>query len=479
MLWEYYLCTIIDALIDKEYSDFPSLEHLKKGVFNAVFEKTNMKRLRVYNTQNVPLHLRGIGLYCGESQIDENILPPYAASSGAQKNEKELSFRFNAMEKPYMFHTQDGLENNWLEVEFETPVLLTSAVLYGRTNGYVARSGYLALDIVSDQGTVRTVYDYQNILRDTAGELCSKLVTNPTALRFSPEQITLACLVLLSAKNDCMENVAEQLQNLEALGFASSVVKRYINEHILRSRKKQFTMKHGCQYTYNLWTDEEKCVYLDACLEVIKRLTPVSECIFFAYGCLLGFIREPTQFIPHDDDLDIVIVGKRKEFKTKKALGAEVARVLTENGVKVEDVWTNLCQVRYNNSKKIDIFFRIEDDDGKIYISPKLPDVYLTSEECYPTITIDVLGRSCPVPRNPFAFLNKVYGPDWRIPQDRKICKNVTDRESIRVSLDEGALLKEAEQVMTLNEKLYHRVLSEKKAGNFKLLHMPGHGGKS
>ncbi len=462
MLWEYYLCSCIDSLIGTECSHFPSMQYLKTGVFACAFDDAWVKKLRVYNTQEDQLSLRGIKLYSGKDEIDGQSLPLYSCTSGAQYKEKPFSFQLCKAAGSSMFCTKTGLENNWMEVEFKKPVLLSKIVLYGRTGETVyARSNCLALDIFDEQGIKQTVYDYQKEIIAAAATLPAKLLPNPSIFRFSQEQIQLVCRILLAARNDSFGETRNLLQELDGMEFSSSAVKKYINECVLKGKKKQFTMKFGCKFTYNLWTQEEKSNYLDACLQVIELLKPHFDKVFFGYGSLLGFVREPEHFIPHDDDLDIVVVGPKATYKDKKTMCEKVRMLLSRNGVEIVKAGGSFCHVKYNNSRRFDVFIRLEDEDGKIYISPRLPDVYLTADECWPTIPIDIMGRSCPVPRNPFAFLDKVYGKDWRIPQDRKISRNVRNSKSIAVGYDENALLDEGIQAIALNEEFYRRMVLE------------------
>jgi hypothetical protein len=45
------------------------------------------------------------------------------------------------------------------------------------------------------------------------------------------------------------------------------------------------------------------------------------------------------------------------------------------------------------------------------------PRQVIQREEVFPPIEYPLLGIDLPIPRNPFRYLAKVYGPDWADPQ--------------------------------------------------------------
>ncbi|MBO4317847.1 MAG: hypothetical protein J5855_06200, partial [Mailhella sp.] len=122
MLWEYYLCSCVDAILEKDFADYPSLSFLKKGRFPASFEKTKVKKIRLYNTSNLHLHLRGVELYDDGKRIEEDALPVFTVSHGNYYKNQNYEFRFNAIVEPYMFHTANDQSENWIEIEFADPI---------------------------------------------------------------------------------------------------------------------------------------------------------------------------------------------------------------------------------------------------------------------------------------------------------------------------------------------------------------------
>ncbi len=77
----------------------------------------------------------------------------------------------------------------------------------------------------------------------------------------------------------------------------------------------------------------------------------------------------------------------------------------------------------------------------------------MNREECYPNIKIDILGYKCPIPRNPFVFLEKVYGADWRVFMDKNIYKKEHRRSSM-FSDSNDALLDEMLPILDIANKL-------------------------
>ena len=145
---------------------------------------------------------------------------------------------------------------------------------------------------------------------------------------------------------------------------------------------------------------------------------PKYEHSFFAYGTLLGFVRETTYFIPHDHDIDIICIVPLKKYKTNKVFFDEISLYLDENGIRITNYNKNCLHIKYG-SHELDIFCGLEDTDGGIIIVPYNRGKYLNASFLFPTTEMDIMGISCPVPKEPITFLESYYGSNWRIPIDK------------------------------------------------------------
>ncbi len=454
MIKEYYLCEIILDLIMKKYSLYPSLNFLKNGIIPVHIEANNLKQLRIYNTEKQFLHFRGIELWkSGTLMYDEN-LPSYQVTVGKNYKDSSMDFSFGNIVNPYMIHTVSEIGYNYAEITFDSPIDIDKIVIYPRLNrNTYIRANCIAIDIADNDYKQITVFSYQQEIWKTADMITNDLLNNICSIYFSSKQIKIVAFILLSVINESFYEIKNSLLLLGQTGIDSFSVKKFFNDKILKKKSKQFNMNWGCQYTFNLWSEDEKRNYIKTTLDVIELLRPISDNIFYAYGTLLGFIREPSGFIPYDSDIDIIVVAKRKEYPTYLDLANAIRKILEEKGASIPHFSSNDFHVIFNNSKRFDIFFRFEEEDGKIFLHPKLKNVYMTINECYPNIYIDILGYKCPIPKNPFIFLDKVYGNDWRIPMDKNIYKKEQGKDFM-ISQSDDSFIEEALPIFELTNRL-------------------------
>ena len=455
MLKEYYLCKKIDEVIQNKYKQYPSLQFLKNGTITIKAKEDNLTRLRIYNTQEQFLSFCGIELWHNDQMLEDKSLPQYEFTVGKTYDDSPVEFEFGKIAKPYIVYTVDDIDLNFFEIKFSSPISIDKIVIYLRNDGKIhKRSNCIAADITDDIGISSTVFSYQRVLWEYAELISNDLLDNISSIYFTLEQIRTVAFIIISAYNESFYNTKNLLLDLEKSYFCSSAVKRYLNNVILLPRKKQYTMNWGCRYTFNIWSEEEKRNYIKTSLDVIEMLKPISDNIFYAFGTLLGFVREPSGFVPHDADIDIVVVGKRSIYPSYVELSGAIRKILEAHGASIPHASTNDFHVVINKCRRFDIFFRFEEDDGKVFLHRKLKNVYMDIEDCYPNSTIDILGYKCPIPKNPFVFLEKVYGADWRVPMDKNIYKK-EHGESFMVSKPEDALLDEMLPVLDLVNSLF------------------------
>ena len=454
MLREYYLCKKIEEIIQNKYNQYPSLPFLKNGIITIKAKEDNLIRLCIYNTQKQFLHFCGIELWHNGQMLEDINLPSYKFKIGKAYKNSPVEFEFGKIVKPYILHTVSDIGLNFFEIEFFSPISIDKIIIYMRNNGTTfKRTNCIAVDITNDRGISSTVFSYQRVLWEYAELISNDLLGNISSIYFTSEQITLTAFIILSVINESFYNVKVNLQELEQLGVDSSSIIKFFNEKILSKRKKQFSINGGYQYTFNLWSEEEKLDYIKTTMNVIEMLKPISDNIFYAYRTLLGFVKEPSGFISDESNIEIIIVAKRSEYPSHVELSDAVRKILEAHGASISHASSNGIQVTVNNSKSFDIFFRFEENDGKIFLHPKLKIVYMDREECCPNIRINILGHKCPIPRNPFVFLEKAYGMDWRVLMDKNIHKK-EHCKSFMASDSNDALLDEMLPVLDIANKL-------------------------
>ena len=143
--------------------------------------------------------------------------------------------------------------------------------------------------------------------------------------------------------------------------------------------------------------------------EIFARL--FSKHLFICYGTLLGCIRE-GDFIPHDDDVDVCFLAEGSTIHEATEEFRKVVEGLRNKGYTVEVQ----SQIQFHwriAGVEIDVFMAwIE--AGRFYsYNVAAP---LARDDIYPVRPHDFNGREVPVPCNPTAVLEAIYGPGWRVP---------------------------------------------------------------
>ena len=221
--------------------------------------------------------------------------------------------------------------------------------------------------------------------------------------------------MIILAKLEYFNNFNDTFYMCNKLNIDAFAVKYFINNRILQDKNYQITLKYGTKRTFNLWKYEEKFDYLKKTRDVIDILYKISPYIFYAYGTLLGFIRENDGFIPYDYDIDIIMIVESDKFLDLSEFENFFIPFLRKNNIEIVKHGLSYYHIKYNNSPRFDIFPGIKDKVGNVYYHGIVcPDI----KYIYPTIDIDIMGIKCPIPRNPFYFFDTWYGKDWRIPKE-------------------------------------------------------------
>jgi len=205
------------------------------------------------------------------------------------------------------------------------------------------------------------------------------------------------------------------IELLNTCKFLSSDEKKQIKLEISRNFlfKKQFEWtNHGITRTFRFWSAEDKRSYLSGAKELIEVLKMKTDCVSLGFGSVLGFVRN-QDFIPHDDDIDIVLGLAPEKFVD--VLNGLVAFLEDKGYRNFGKNLTHLtvCKVgaRLNG---IDIFIGII-EDGYFSCFPSRRKV-LRFDDVFPAEDQIFFETPLPFPKNPRAYLEAVYGPDWRNP---------------------------------------------------------------
>ena len=191
-------------------------------------------------------------------------------------------------------------------------------------------------------------------------------------------------------------------------------IQRTTNDCHLLQRSVEW-VKPGVIKTFRFWSEAEKQSYLQLCTEACEamRASGLDACLGF--GSVLSFVRD-RDFIPHDDDLDI-IVAMPPEIRDFTSALADVKARLKNAGYEASGKFYSHFHVRKTGQpgKVIDIFVGIREGETVTWFPG--PRSSLLYSEIFPPMASDFLGLPVHIPANPFNYLAKIYGPDWHKPQ--------------------------------------------------------------
>ena len=393
------------------------LSQLHAGVFHIQFEKPHaFKALKIYNTEKEFLRLRGVYLYRDMQEVTVHE-EDYSWAMGGKRLNVDYTFSFNKTMVDDMIFTNEN--RPWVNITFREPRTIDALTVLTRTRDASYRhANYLAVAVSPDGKTFHQVYSVADQLENLVDKIASSF-PDP-AYGLNRAQLRLAVKMILYVRCEYDAKYERWVLEGQKLDLNTQDIKDKINEKLL-PQKIQITNSDGLVKSFAVWTEEEKRAYVEATRKVIDLLYMFTPHVFYSFGTLLGFIREKNFFIPYDHDIDICFVVDGSKYLTFESLAAELIPYLKYRGVTVVNrVATNLYTVAYKKSPYFDLFPVLEDKTGMCSLGT-VNRYRVPKEVLYPTIPMDILGVSCPIPRSPFECLRYFYGDTWRTPID---CRN-------------------------------------------------------
>jgi hypothetical protein len=174
---------------------------------------------------------------------------------------------------------------------------------------------------------------------------------------------------------------------------------------------------HGLRRSFRFWAEHEKQEYLSLGNKIIETLRPLTEHICFGFGIVLGHIRT-GDFISHDDDVDILIAFDRREVATLSAGLSLVSETLRAHGFRVDGDFISHRWVFGARNVPLDVFVGLIEEDGRLSFYPARRNIY-ELHDIFPANNVKVFDTLVPFPKNVSVYLEKTYGPKWRIPNSK------------------------------------------------------------
>ncbi|MCL3816994.1 class I SAM-dependent methyltransferase [Aeromicrobium wangtongii] len=185
-----------------------------------------------------------------------------------------------------------------------------------------------------------------------------------------------------------------------------------INSLYLLDRELEWT-NHGILRSFRFWSRGEKVEYLHAANGLAEVLEGIGSEVLIGFGSVLAYVRD-QDFIPHDDDLDLIVAFDATEVGSLTEALDLVVVALQKAGC---EVWGDLPTHRKASSGSghvIDVFVGLI-EDGRVSWFPSARGG-LSVEQVFPGQTVDFLGVPVRMPARPHEYLEVTYGPDWATP---------------------------------------------------------------
>ncbi len=189
-------------------------------------------------------------------------------------------------------------------------------------------------------------------------------------------------------------------------------IREYFNRNFLFDQQRELAA-HGVRRSFRFWSLEEKAEIIRFSREVIDALVSVAGAdAALGYGTALAIARS-KDLIPHDDDVDIICALPVSRFPTFDDALDHLANVFSETDLKVYG--RNPSHCKFNRKHlTLDVFVKLQEDE--FISSIPGPRKSILWSDVFPACEIDLFGVAIPVPRDMNAYLTKVYGENWRIP---------------------------------------------------------------
>ena len=413
---------LLDIAKGYNFEATPVYRDLSEEMFTATFNSMEATGIIIENVEQDFLHLRGVKIFSKGKEIDGDSLPKYQCHAKSEWKDIPLAekYRIGDIKKDYAFHTKKGKNTDCrFSIAFDEPVRIDKIQIILRRHK-AWRSKSCRITVLDKLGNENVVFDNPKRIIESLSKHSKKAFRNTD---YTEEQCKYLMYLFFSILHDPEKYSRPSwmtiLQQAESHGLDQDSIKRFLNESVLLEKRLQFC-SFGLVKTFRCWTDGELHDFLLTTREAIDAIKPFCPDTFYTFGTLLGFIREQRGFIPHDVDIDIMCLFNERDYKSLSDVKEEFFPYLESNGFKIVEAWNTAYHVTYKGSNRFDIFPALIHENGEVTSYPARIGRYLTVDYLVPTIDIEVSGISCPIPKNPFRFLETVYGKDWRVPVDRK-----------------------------------------------------------
>lgn len=318
----------------------------------------------------------------------------------------------------------------WLEITFDEPRDLRSVLVRNAIDEKAIVNRGIQVLVRTADGWWSTLYDgvereqqfQRTVERHFAGRVGTRRLDEQIRRRLRREPVAgdhgvAADLVrLMSAiQTHDYRNV---FRDLDRVGLEPEVVsdfRKLVTDKALARRELEWNI-HGIRRSFRFWSEQEKQEYVGFAVDVMNCLRQLNDNVCFGFGSTLGIVRD-QQLIPHDDDADVLIGFEQSEVPSLNQGLAMIEDCLRSKGFIVLGEYTSYRWVLPPSGKgsKLDAFVGLIESDDSVSWYPGKRGA-LTREMMFPPSYRTFHGHDCPIPRQPEAYLEQIYGKDWRVP---------------------------------------------------------------
>lgn len=296
----------------------------------------------------------------------------------------------------------------WVEIRFSRPVDVRRITLTNALGAESKLSRGLRVQL-RGRWRSRTVYRWRPRMRAWRSRVADAMAAAPRT--GDPDSVALVRVIDLVVRGEYQRSDWHLRSKVEAKERQRQFMQA-ANAGLLRMRELEWTI-HGPSRSFRWWTDAQKAAYLGEALEVVDALRGLTPSVCLGFGSVLAVVRDGA-LIPHDNDLD-VIVGFESDEAGSIADGLlRVQEFMAPLGFEVAGTNYSHRQVRRPGNRTVDVFAGVFEGDTVAWFPG--PRSGLTRAIMFPPVLRDLMEMPCPVPAQPELYLERVYGPGWRVP---------------------------------------------------------------
>ncbi len=397
---------VVDPLIEIAAAEFGPLGFLAPdGVLDLAIGMTGVQAVRIEALGGRPLRLQSIGIDTGAA---EPVTFRVSVTSGQGDPDETVDTRaLLDFDRPTgtLIDTPAG-HPGAVELGFAGPATIQRLRLRNANDAAIKGARGVRI-FVKSRWRRRLVVDMDDLTRRWR----TRLDRATTAAASDPDTLALLGVLDLTVRGDygrAHRSLASKVQDpSRRLAFRAAV-----NRSLLPARGLEWTV-HGPQRPFRSWSEAERIDYVQDSSGVVEALRSLTPDVCLGFGSVLAVVRDRA-LIPHDDDLDIII-GFTPELAPTLADGLRLVEAhLRPLGFIVSGPFAAHRHVRRPGRKHVDVFVGIFEGETISWYPGARGG--LTRAIVFPPQPAELLGIGCSIPAQPEIYLERLYGPDWRIP---------------------------------------------------------------